>query len=76
MLVSKIILYDGKLSVKKNESCSYCHMPQTGLTGPVSALNKTTVAYPGSVRTRFSARNPQSHTYEFLTSFPLQSGTR
>ena len=46
MLVSKIILYDGKLSVKKNESCSYCHMPQTGLTGPVSALNKTTVASP------------------------------
>src|SRR5580692_4349248 len=38
-------------------------MPETGFTGPVSALNQRTVAYPGSIRTRFSARKPQSHTY-------------
>ncbi len=62
-LLGKIIFYDQKLSVKKNESCSFCHMPETGFTGPVSALNQTTVAYPGSVRTRFSGRKPQSHTY-------------
>src|SRR5260370_38042441 len=38
-------------------------MPDTGFTGPISELNATTVAYPGSVRTRFSQRRPQTHAY-------------
>jgi cytochrome c peroxidase len=63
LLLGKLIFYDQQLSVNRNESCAFCHMPETGFTGPVSALNQTTVAYPGSVRTRFGKRNPQSHTY-------------
>jgi cytochrome c peroxidase len=62
-LLGKIIFYDQQLSVKRNESCSFCHMPEAGFTGAVSTLNHTTSAYPGSVRTRFSGRRPQSHTY-------------
>ena len=62
-LLGKILFYDKYLSVNRNEACSFCHMPETGFSPPVSALNLTTVAYPGSVRTRFSARKPQSHTY-------------
>jgi cytochrome c peroxidase len=62
-LLGKIIFHDRELSVKRNESCAFCHMPETGFSGPVSALNQTTVAYPGSIRTRFSGRRPQSHTY-------------
>jgi cytochrome c peroxidase len=62
-LLGKLIFYDNQLSVMRNESCAFCHMPETGFSGPVSALNQTTVAYPGSVRTRFSGRKPQSHTY-------------
>jgi cytochrome c peroxidase len=62
-LLGKIIFYDQELSVKRNESCSFCHMPETGFTGPVGALNKTTGAYPGSIRTRSNGRIPQSHTY-------------
>jgi cytochrome c peroxidase len=62
-LLGKLIFYDRQLSVKRNESCSFCHMPETGFTGPLSGLNQTTVAYPGSIRTRFSGRKPQSHTY-------------
>ena len=62
-LLGKLIFYDRQLSVKRNESCSFCHMPETGFTGPVSTLNQTTAAYPGSVRTRFNGRRPQSHTY-------------
>jgi cytochrome c peroxidase len=62
-LLGKIIFYDQELSVKRNESCSFCHMPETGFTGPVSALNQTTGAYPGSIRTRSNGRIPQSHTY-------------
>ena len=62
-LLGQLIFYDRNLSVKRNESCAFCHMPETGFSGAVSALNQTTVAYPGSVRTRFSQRKPQSHSY-------------
>src|SRR5271163_703885 len=58
-VLGKIIFYDKNLSVKRNEACSFCHMPETGFSGPVSVLNQTTSAYPGSVRTRFSGRRPQ-----------------
>jgi cytochrome c peroxidase len=62
-LLGKLLLFDQDLSVNRNEACAFCHMPETGFTGPVSALNATTVSYPGSVRTRFSSRKPQTHTY-------------
>jgi cytochrome c peroxidase len=62
-LIGKLLLYDKHLSVNRNEACAFCHMPETGFTGPVSELNRTTGSYPGSVRTRFSDRKPQSHAY-------------
>ena len=62
-LLGKVIFYDRNLSVRRNESCAFCHMPEAGFSGPVSALNRSTGAYPGSVRTRFSGRRPPSHTY-------------
>jgi cytochrome c peroxidase len=65
-LLGKAMLYDKQLSVNRNEACAFCHMPETGFTGPVSALNETTGAYPGSVRTRFSNRVPQTHSYAAL----------
>jgi cytochrome c peroxidase len=66
-LLGKVMLYDKHLSVNRNEACSFCHMPQTGFTGPVSELNATTGSYPGSVRTRFSDRKPQTHSYAPLS---------
>jgi cytochrome c peroxidase len=66
-LLGKAMLYDKELSVNRNEACAFCHMPETGFTGPVSELNRTTAAYPGSVRTRFSNRKPQSHAYAPLS---------
>jgi cytochrome c peroxidase len=65
-LIGKALMYDKALSVNRNEACAFCHMPETGFTGPVSELNRTTGAYPGSVRTRFSNRKPQSHAYAAL----------
>ena len=59
-LLGKAMLYDKNLSVNRNEACAFCHMPETGFTGPLSELNRTTGSYPGSVRTRFSNRRPQS----------------
>ena len=66
-LLGKLLLYDKELSVNRNEACAFCHMPETGFTGPVSELNRTTAAYPGSVRTRFSDRKPQTHAYAPLS---------
>jgi cytochrome c peroxidase len=66
-LLGKLMLYDKQLSVNRNEACAFCHMPETGFTGPVSELNRTTGSYPGSVRTRFSDRKPQTHAYAPLS---------
>jgi cytochrome c peroxidase len=61
--LGKLLLFDKRLSVKQNEACSFCHTPETGFTGPIQSLNLSTVSYPGSVRTRFSQRKPQSYMY-------------
>jgi cytochrome c peroxidase len=66
-LLGKLLLYDKQLSVNRNEACTFCHMPGAGFTGPVSELNRTTGSYPGSVRTRFGNRKPQSHAYAPLS---------
>ncbi len=66
-LLGKAMLYDKQLSVNRNEACAFCHTSETGFTGPVSELNRTTGAYPGSVRTRYSNRKPQSHAYAPLS---------
>jgi cytochrome c peroxidase len=66
-LLGKLMLYDKELSVNRNEACAFCHMPEVGFTGPVPELNRTTGSYPGSVRTRFSERKPQSHAYAPLS---------
>ena len=63
ILLGKLLFYDRNLSVERNEACAFCHMPETGFTGPVSALNQTTVSYPGSIRTRFGKRRPQTYGY-------------
>jgi cytochrome c peroxidase len=62
-LLGKLMLYDKQLSVNRNEACAFCHMPEAGFTGPASELNRTTGSYPGSVRTRYSERKPQTHAY-------------
>jgi cytochrome c peroxidase len=66
-LLGKLLLYDKELSVNRNEACAFCHMPETGFTGPIAELNRTTGSYPGSVRTRFSERKPQTHAYAPLS---------
>ena len=66
-LLGKLMLYDKHLSVNRNEACAFCHMPAAGFTGPSSELNRTTGSYPGSVRTRYSERKPQTHAYAPLS---------
>src|ERR1700747_1568836 len=66
-LLGKLLLYDKELSVNRNEACAFCHMPEAGFTGPIAEFNRTTGSYPGSVRTRFRERKPQTHTYAPLS---------
>jgi cytochrome c peroxidase len=66
-LLGKLLMFDKQLSVNRNEACAFCHTPEAGFAGGVSELNRTTGAYPGSVRTRFSSRKPQSHAYAALS---------
>ena len=69
--LGKLLLYDKRLSVRRNTACVFCHMPETGFTGPISELNRTTVSYPGSIRnasadpavSRYSGRKPMSYGY-------------
>ena len=62
-LLGKIEMYDKNLSVNRNEACTFCHMPYSGFSGPISSLNATVVAYLGSVHYRFGKRKPQGYTY-------------
>jgi cytochrome c peroxidase len=66
--LGKLLLFDKHLSVHQNEACNFCHTPETGFTGPIETLNRTAVSYPGSVRTRFSQRKPQSYVYATFAS--------
>ena len=63
LLLGKLLFYDRHLSVQRNEACAFCHMPEAGFSGPVSALNQAAGSYPGSVRTRSNGRIPQTHAY-------------
>ena len=65
-ILGKLENFDKNLSVNRNMACGSCHMPYTGFTGPISSLNATTVAYPGSVHYRFGKRKPQSYVYSPL----------
>jgi cytochrome c peroxidase len=44
-LLGKIELYDKNLSANRNQVCSFCHMPYTGFSGPISSVNAATVSY-------------------------------
>lgn len=62
-LLGKILLFDKNLSVNRNVACSSCHSAETGFTGPIEAINRTIVAYPGSAGNLVSSRKPQSYGY-------------
>jgi cytochrome c peroxidase len=62
-LLGKLELFDENLSVNRNQACTFCHMPYTGFSGPISSVNASTVAYPGSSQFRFGKRKPQGYTY-------------
>jgi cytochrome c peroxidase len=76
-ILGKLLLYDKRYSASRNEACTSCHTTETGFTGPISELNKTTVSYPGSVRHRFGSRKPKSYAYSpYSMIFHLDPGSQ
>ena len=46
-----------------NQSCAACHGPESGWTGPDSAINAGGAVYEGSIPGRFGDRKPPSSAY-------------
>jgi cytochrome c peroxidase len=61
--LGKDIFYDSTLSDPENYSCATCHIPESGFTGPSSAVNHLAGPVPGLIPGRFGRRNPQPIPY-------------
>jgi cytochrome c peroxidase len=61
--LGKRLFFDSSLSLKGNQACSSCHLPDAGWSGDDSATNAHGAAYEGSVAGRFGNRKPPSAAY-------------
>jgi cytochrome c peroxidase len=61
--LGKSIFLDTNLSINQNLSCSACHGPDAGWTGPLSDTNAGGAVYEGSIAGRFGNRKPPSAAY-------------
>jgi cytochrome c peroxidase len=63
VMLGRMLFCDMRLSANGNQSCASCHAPQTGFTGPSSAINRAVGIYPGSVQGKIGDRKPPSAAY-------------
>jgi cytochrome c peroxidase len=61
------LFFDNYLSMPEGQSCSTCHGPEVGWTGPDEQVNISGGVYPGAMRTRFGNRKPNSAAYAALS---------
>lgn len=61
--LGKNLFFDMNLSTPPGQSCSACHAPEVGFTGPNMAVNMGGAVYPGAVPTRFGNRKPPTSAY-------------
>src|ERR1700736_6697547 len=66
-LLGKLMLYDKQLPGNRKQGGAVCPLPRPGFSRPVSAPHRPPGPSPGSVRTRFSNRKPQSPAYAPLS---------
>jgi cytochrome c peroxidase len=57
------LFFDTRLSEPPGQSCSGCHAPEAGWTGPSSTANAQGAVYEGAVPGRFGNRKPPSAAY-------------
>jgi cytochrome c peroxidase len=65
--LGKSIFFDQNLSINQNQSCSACHGPEAGWTGPISDFNAHGAVYEGSIPGLFGNRKPPSAAYATLS---------
>lgn len=61
--LGKALFFDPNLSTPPGQSCAACHAPETGFTGPDSAINAGQVVYPGALHVRAGNRKPPTAAY-------------
>ena len=61
--LGKDMFFDHTLSNPEGYACATCHLPQSGFTGPSSALNLLAGPTPGVIPGRFDTRKPPSAAY-------------
>src|SRR5580704_12283290 len=54
--LGELMLFDTNISPNRNQACASCHMPYTGLSGPIPSVNLTMIAFPGTVHFRAGKR--------------------
>jgi cytochrome c peroxidase len=64
--LGKSLFFD-KISAPDWMSCSVCHGPEAGFTGPTPGINKHGAVYRGAVPQRFGNRKPPSAAYATLS---------
>jgi cytochrome c peroxidase len=57
------IFFDNQLSLRKNQSCASCHVPEAGWVGDDTKINEAGGVYEGSIKGEFGNRNPPSSAY-------------
>jgi cytochrome c peroxidase len=60
------IFLDTQLSLRKNQSCASCHVPEAGWVGNDSKINSAGAVYGGSINGTFGNRKPPSSAYATL----------
>jgi cytochrome c peroxidase len=61
--LGKMLFFDQNLSANNNQSCSTCHAPEAGWTGPTAEINVHGAVYEGSVAGMFGDRKPPTAAY-------------
>jgi cytochrome c peroxidase len=62
-LLGKELFFDENLSTPIGQSCSSCHAPETGFSGPDSNVNANGAVYEGAVLGRFGFRHAPTSAY-------------
>jgi len=61
--LGKSVFFDADLSSRGNQSCAFCHTPETGFTSPREDFNMTGSVVEGSIPGRFGNAKPPTITY-------------
>jgi cytochrome c peroxidase len=65
--LGKKIFFDKKLSIRQNQACATCHVPDVGWVGDKPRFNEHGAVYEGSIRGEFGNRKPPSSAYATLS---------